>query len=180
MRERGLKQKSISYEILVGISDLLNTTMILPRKMTEVSGIRFLDRYPQPGKHIYDLKRRGYLEEINNKDRREIKLTSKGNIEIIKYRIRSKTEKRKWDGKWRAISWDVPESARKDRDYLRGKLRWLGFKELQKSFWIFPFEIKDEIKELIKLYKEDLAGDVRFLTIEKIEKNSDLKEHFGL
>lgn len=79
-----------------------------------------------------------------------------------------------------AICWDVPEISRKDRDYLRNRLRWLGFKELQKSLWVFPFNIENEVKELIKFYKKDLAGDVRFLTIEKIENDSDLRKYFKL
>ena len=53
-------------------------------------------------------------------------------------------------------------------------------KELQKSLWIFPFEIKNEIEELIKLYREELAGDIRFLTIEKVEDDSDLKKYFNV
>lgn len=177
MHQRGLKKGSISYKILIEIFELLNESSFLPRKMTEVTGIKFLGRYP---KYIYDLRRRNYIKEVNSKDKKEIRLTAKGELEIIKYKIELKTTKIKWDKKWRAICWDVPEELRKDRDYLREKLRWLGFKELQKSLWIFPFEIKEEVKQLVKLYKKDLAGDVRFLTIEKIEKDSDLKEFFKL
>ncbi|MDP2930446.1 MAG: hypothetical protein Q8N56_02435 [bacterium] len=180
MRQRGLKIGSIAYKILLEIDSILWEMSSLPRKMTQYTGMRFLGDYSQLPKYIYDLKRRGYIQEIGKKGKKRIQLTSKGELEIIKYKIKSKTQKTKWDGKWRAISWDVPERSRKDRDYLRGKLRWLGFKELQKSFWVFPFEIKNEIEELTRLYKEELAGDVRFLTIEKIEDDSDLKEYFDL
>jgi len=180
MRERGLKTNSTAYQILLEISKILGAGSFLCRKMAKTTGIRFLGDRPYLSKHIYDLKRRGYIREIKKNTRKEIELTSKGNLEIIKYKIRLKTEKVKWDGKWRAISWDVPEIARRDRDYLRGKLRWLGFKELQKSIWIFPYKVKDEVKELINLYKKDLSGDVRFFLIEEIEEDTDLKEYFNL
>ncbi|PIR58447.1 MAG: hypothetical protein COU70_00810 [Parcubacteria group bacterium CG10_big_fil_rev_8_21_14_0_10_35_15] len=180
MSGRGLKTGSVSHEILTEIFGILDATLFLPRKMTEITRIRFLQHYPIHKKYIYDLKRRNYIKEINTKNGKKIQLTEKGKLEIIKYKIKSKKNKIKWDGKWRAICWDVPEGSRKERDYLRRALRWVGFKEVQKSFWIFPFEVKDQIKELIRLYKEDLKGDVRFLTIEKLEKDSDLRKYFNL
>lgn len=186
---RGLKENSIPQKILIEIDRFLEETA-LPLliwdfdTITKTTGIRSIYRdyslRPLLAKYIYDLKRRNYIQETRTKKGREIQLTPKGQTEIIKYKIKLKTKKPRWDKKWRAICWDVPEISRKDRDYLRGKLRWLGFKELQKSLWIFPFNIKEEVKELVKLYKEDLAGDIRFLTIEKIENDSDLKEHFNL
>jgi len=91
-------------------------------------------------------------------------------------------DKRKlpWDGKWRIIIFDVPEISRKDRDFLRNQLRWLGFMELQKSVWIFPYEIKSELKEFIKLCRLKLKGDVRFLTAEDIDNDKDIKKYFKL
>ncbi len=150
------------------------------RKMAETTGIRFLGDNLYKSKYIYDLKRRGYLKETKKDNEKRICLTQKGLEEIAKYKIKLKSEKMKWDGKWRIISWDVPEEARNDRNYLRRKLHWLGFKELQKSLWVFPYDIKDEVKELMNAYKKELMGDVRFLSVEKIEDDSDLKQYFNL
>jgi len=51
---------------------------------------------------------------------------------------------------------------------------------MQKSFWVFPFEIKEELAELIKLHKENLTGDIRHLSIKKIESDEDLRKYFSL
>ncbi len=185
---RGLKENSTTYKILIKISEILEAvgTLIIWdfETISKTTGITSLYRdpslYPKLSKSLYELKRRNYIKGIKTKKGKGIKLTPKGKMEILRYKIKIKTEKPKWDKKWHAISWDVPEISRNDRDYLRRMLRWLGFKELQKSLWVFPFDVKGEIKELIKFYKENLAGDVRFLTIEKIEKDSDLIKYFKL
>ncbi len=180
MNGRGLKINSIAYKILTIISDYISIGTAFYRKAYEITGVSYTGRHSYISKRIYDLKKRGYIQEVKEKDKKRIYLTNKGHLEIIKYKIKLKREKTKWDEKWRAISWDVPERSRKDRDYLRRKLSWLGFKELQKSFWIFPYNIEGEVRELIDLYKKELSGDVRLLLIEKIENDSDLKKYFNL
>lgn len=185
---RGLKENSPSQKILIKLSEILELAGILIfwnyKEFYRITGMGPLytdsrQHYPIP-KYIDSLKRRDYIQAIKTKKGKKIKLTPKGQAEIIKYKIKLKTEKPKWNGKWFGISWDVPEISRKDRDYLRNQLRWLGFKELQKSLWVFPFDIENEVKELSKLYKENLAGDIRFLIIEKVKKDSDLKKYFNL
>ncbi len=131
-------------------------------------------------KGISNLKKCGYLKGKIIKGEKKLYLTPKGRVEIIKNILRQKKEKElKWDGKWRAIIFDVPEASRKDRDFLRRELCWIGFKELQKSVWIFPYEMKKELKVLLKLWKADFVGDIRFLTIEKIDEKN-LREYFNL
>lgn len=131
-------------------------------------------------KYLDNLKRRGYIRARQFRGKKIICLTNQGKKEILKYKIRLKGEGLKWNGKWHAICWDVPETFKKNRDYLRRQLRWLGFKELQKSIWIFPFDVKKEVKEIFRLYKENLEGDVRFLTITKIEDDRDILKYFKL
>ena len=190
-----LKENSLSQMILISIGKFLLESgknlgqALLPiitldlDTILKKSGARLIYFNPYDvGKRINDLERRNYIEVIKNKRGVEggIKLTIKGKMEIIKYKIKLNLEKPKWDGKWRAVCWDIPELKRKDRDYLRRLLKWVGFKEMQKSFWIFPFDVKEEFTELIKLYKVELAGDIRFLIIEDIEDDKDLRIHFGL
>lgn len=131
-------------------------------------------------KGISNLKKSGYLEMKKIQDKRKLYLTSRGRVEIIKNILKQKKGKElKWDGKWRAIIFDIPEISRKDRDFLRRELLWIGFKELQKSVWVFPYEIEKEIKALLELWKVDFAGDIRFLTIEEMD-DKDLREYFNL
>lgn len=132
-------------------------------------------------KGISNLKRSGYIMIKEIKDKKRLYLTSKGRVEIIKNIFKQKAMKeKKWDGKWRAIIFDIPETSKKDRDFLRRELAWIGFKELQKSVWLYPYEIEKELKALLELWKVDFAGDIRFLTIEQLKEDKDLQKRFRL
>ncbi len=181
-----MKKESLPQKILIILSDLLETGIDILvwdyKSLQEKSGISSLYFPPSPlfYKGLSSLKQNKFIKAKKAKNRKEIILTKKAKSEIVKYKLKDKIDNTKWDGKWRGISWDVPEASRKDRDYLRRQLKWIGFKELQKSFWIFPYDIKKEMENLFQLYKNDLMGDIRFLVIEKIEDDSDLKKYFKL
>lgn len=115
-----------------------------------------------------------------NKEAYKISLTKKGALEFIRYNIDQQKQKTKWDGKWRIVVFDVRENRRQIRDLLRNRLKWLGFKELQKSAWIFPYDARKEIEQILEVCHIDIIGDVRFLTVEKMNDDEDLKKDFGL
>lgn len=144
----------------------------------------YRDDHLHPGfvyKGVSNLKKCGYIKAKKINGEKKLYLTSKGRVEIIRNFLKRKREKKlEWDGKWRAIAFDVPEASRKDRDFLRRELRWMGFKEVQKSFWIIPYDTEKELKALLKLWKIDFAGDVRFLSIEKMEDDQDLRRYFKI
>lgn len=58
-------------------------------------------------------------------------------------------DEKNWDGKWRIIIFDIPESQRKIRRILRGKLREWGFVVWQKSVWGTRRNIMAKLKNLI-------------------------------
>ena len=126
-----------------------------------------------------ELQKREYIrEEIQNKNKRII-ITSRGKVEILRSKIFQK-KKEKWDGKWRIVIFDISEKQRRGRNLIRRELRWLGFKELQKSVWIFPYDIELELKDLIDILTKELKGDIRFLTVEKMNYDQDFKIFFKL
>jgi phenylacetic acid degradation operon negative regulatory protein len=51
---------------------------------------------------------------------------------------------RHWDGRWRLVLFDVPESRRVARDRLRRFLQSRGFGYLQNSVWITPDPLNEE------------------------------------
>ena len=55
---------------------------------------------------------------------------------------------REWDGKWRMVIFDVPESERSLRAKMRRRLMLEGFGCLQKSVWISPSPFGAMIEEL--------------------------------
>lgn len=59
-------------------------------------------------------------------------------------------EQSEWDGRWRLVIFDVPETKRKLRDLFRTFLRDLGFGLMKSSVWISPWDKKEEIKRFAK------------------------------
>jgi len=185
---RRVKREGITEKILTSLAEKLKDLFELG--MTIIfdphSLFKGFSLYQSPGlspsqaqkliqKRIYSLKTKGYIKEIKT----GWKLTPKGRIEIIKIILWKKLQNKKWDGKWRVIIFDIPEMSRRDRDFLRRELKWIGFIELQKSVWIFPYDMERELMALLKLWKLEFKGDIRFLTVEKITEEEKLKEHFN-
>lgn len=67
---------------------------------------------------------------------------------------------RRWDGRWRLILFDVPESENRERVHLRRTLRRLGFGYLQHSVWLSPDPL-----EAIRGQLVGLKTDVESLTL---------------
>lgn len=106
-------------------------------------------------------------------------LTEKGRFKALTYHFQKmKIEAGKWDGKWRLVVFDIPEKLKKGRDALREKLKKLGFYELQKSVFVFPYECKNEIEFIIEFFH--LRKYVRFGVLESIDNTLHLKKIFNL
>lgn len=181
---RFLKEKSIPYEILMSLRELGTDYAYFafhPPHSLRGAVYQMDQRINNRtrAQAIGKLKKQGLLAEYKKGDERYLRITEKGKIEIVRHKLKAKTAE-SWDKKWRIIIFDIPEVTRKDRNFLRDQLKWLGFFELQKSVWVFPYEIKDELGEFIKLCKIELRGDIRFLTVERIEEDGDLRRQFGL
>ena len=106
-------------------------------------------------------------------------LTHKGKARAITYRFDDiKIKKERWDGQWRMVIFDIPEDFRKARDALRSKLKKLGFCELQKSVFVFPYECKDEIDFIVEFF--DVREYVRYGVLRSIDNDPHLRKIFHL
>ena len=74
-------------------------------------------------------------------------------------------EKRVWDNRMYLITYDIPETHRKQRNILRESLQRLGCGRLQDSVWITPYNPTDVLTELIQ--QNNLQGTVIISTIGK-------------
>jgi hypothetical protein len=124
--------------------------------------------------------RSNLVKRKENKDgTTTLTLTKKGKIKALTYKFdEMKLEKKNWDGKWRVIFFDIPEKQRFARDILRDKIKGLGFCELQKSVFVFPYQCENEIEFLIENY--GITKWVRFGILEKIDNDAYLKKFFEL
>lgn len=165
------------YEIVYELGEAdFNDIFAYPTLHPDMRRRKYYSRSQLTG-GVSSLERGGY---IRREGKRTVFLTERGIQEILKYKMKNKNLEKPWDGKWRIIVFDIAEVTRKDRNYLRSQLKWIGFQELQKSVWVFPYEIRDELKEFIKLCKFEFQGDVRFILADKIEPDIKMRKKFNL
>ncbi len=86
---------------------------------------------------LYRLKKQGSIKEISKNGRHFLKLTSKGQLELLiqKAGIEKNSD---WDGQWRILIFDIPEDCNAKRDSLRRLLKRNNFIKLQASVFISP------------------------------------------
>lgn len=106
-------------------------------------------------------------------------LSEKGKVRALTYRFKEmRIRAGHWDGKWRIVLFDIPEKIKPARDALRHKLKELGFYELQKSVFVFPFECKDEIDFIVEFF--NVRPCVRYGVLETIDNDLHLRNVFHL
>lgn len=106
-------------------------------------------------------------------------LTDKGRLRAITFSFQNmKIDRKDWDGQWRLVIFDIPEKIKWGRNALRRKIKELGFYELQKSVFVFPYECKDEIDFIIEFF--GIRKYVRFGILKEIDNEKHLRTIFKL
>ena len=96
-------------------------------------------------------------------------LTRRGQENMQKLFSYWRFQNQKWNGKWLIVVFDIPEKKKRDRDVLRNKLYELGFGKLQRSVFISPFNVYEDLVEFLEswgLAKEALVIESRKLWVE--------------
>lgn len=110
-----------------------------------------------------------------------ISLTAKGRkmagwLQIDALKIK---KPKKWDRKWRMVIFDISSLKKLYREAFRGKLKQLGFYQLQKSVWIHPFDCRDEI-ELLREFFGLNQKEMRLILAEDIGPDEWLRKIFNI
>ncbi|PIP23356.1 MAG: hypothetical protein COX36_03765 [Candidatus Nealsonbacteria bacterium CG23_combo_of_CG06-09_8_20_14_all_38_19] len=116
---------------------------------------------------IYYLKKKGYIKIKNLEEKQGVILTKKGAEKVLKIKFKLKEKKKRPDGKWQMVIFDIPERKRHFRDLFRENLRILGYKILQQSIWVCPYDVSEETEGIIRKYLLDPY--VKLFLIEEIE-----------
>ena len=66
-----------------------------------------------------------------------------------------RVEPEPWDGRWRLLTYGIPEGRRPLRDRLRRELTWLGLGPLSRSTWLTPRNLGAELAELARAHGLD-------------------------
>lgn len=85
---------------------------------------------------------------------------------------------KKWDGRWRILSFDIPNRREPARFKIRHSLQTAGFILLQRSVWIYPYDCED----FIALLKAELkiGKDMLYIIADTIEGDAAYRKHFNL
>jgi DNA-binding PadR family transcriptional regulator len=121
------------------------------------------------------------LVEIGEENGKQIvKITSQGKKKILRYALDGIEIKKPkiWDGKWRLVSFDLPEKMHARRKIFVQTLRSWGFYPLHKSVYLHAYPCLKEVDFLREYF--GAGGYVRIFMVTEIENDKLFREHFGL
>lgn len=132
-------------------------------------------------KSFFNLKQHSFIEiKTSKRGQSIVSLTKKGERKLFKIDLDDLVIPKlsKWDGKWRVLLFDLPVRFKKAREGLRWKIKDLGFYQLQRSVWIYPYPCTEEL-----LFISEFFGVTKYIevfTVEELIHQEKLKLHFGL
>ncbi len=108
-------------------------------------------------KLIYYLKKNNLIRVKNLEGKQAILLTKKGEDKAIKasFKIDDGQQKKRKDGKWIMIIFDIPQNRKRDRVLLRSVLKNLGYKLFQHSVWVTPYDVSEKTEKSLQYYSLD-------------------------
>lgn len=118
---------------------------------------------------------------------RSYRLTERGFLELSLQFPYVRFLKEKWDGKWRILSYEIPEKKRELRDRLRRQVAGWGLGPWHRSFWLTPHPIIGNLRELIfgkeeeqfvQAFESDHVFGDREVLIEKVWNKSELERKY--
>lgn len=103
---------------------------------------------------LYKLHELGLIDKRGDYNNAKYAITDSGveqlgKLSLLKYQ---KQQIEKWDGQWRLVSFDIPETLREARYHIRRLLKELGFTQLQLSLWIHPYPYLEAFNAIQKAY----------------------------
>lgn len=178
------RKQNVQHAVLaaVAITGLLAFAAVAP------NALKLLDYLPN---EKYNLRYRtksatgrlvakGYATWIEKDGKKFLRITLKGRrvLAFEQAKVELKNQKKKWDGRWRMIVFDVPERRRHVRNRLREVMLEIGFVRLQDSVWVYPYDCED----FVALLKAELkiGKDVLYAIADTIEHDKNLRLHFKL
>jgi hypothetical protein len=116
---------------------------------------------------IYYLKRKGYIKVKELEGKQALILTKGGIDRALKASFMfSESKKKRKDGKWIMLIFDIPVNNAKARDLLRSILQNLGYKLLQQSVWVCPFDVFEKTEKLLQMHS--LEKYVKIFLVEEL------------
>ncbi len=111
---------------------------------------------------IKGLQEAGLVEQVSSGQNDYARLTKQGKKKALSIRLDSTDSlSTNWDGKWRIILLDLPESRKNERESLRYLLKKAGFTCMKNSAWISPYPFEHMFYNI----KKDLSLTTEMMII---------------
>lgn len=142
---------------------------------------------PNPGKAMAKLERAmrrlvqdGDIEVAPGKLKR-YRLTTTGSRKLARLEFANYTlakPKNIWDGKWRIVCFDIPETEQYIRKLFQRKLVELRFYRLQNSVFVYPYPCEELLELTHRAF--ELQKYIRTITAESIDNEKTILAFFRL
>lgn len=96
----------------------------------------------------------------------------------LEFKDYQQTRFKKWDGKWRVVCFDIPETDKYTRTLFQTKMSDLGYYRLQNSVFVTPHNCKELVVLADKAF--DLRNWVRVIVAEAIDNEQHLMNFFKI
>jgi phenylacetic acid degradation operon negative regulatory protein len=119
----------------------------------------------------------GLIETIKSDREDYARLTPKGRQKLASIKLDSKNTliSNNWDGKWRIILLDIPESRKAERESIRYLLKKANFVCLKNSAWISPYPFEHMFMNI----KKDLGLTTEIMIIVTDFVDPETEKAFG-
>ena len=129
---------------------------------------------------IYHAIGKKYITLINRERGTTIRLTTAGKhlagkaaVELLRPAVPTV-----WDKKWHIVLFDIPEEFKKSRDGFATNLKRIGFTQIQKSAFAFPYPCFEELAVLMDFHK--VRPFVTCILAERMEHSRQLEKLYSL
>lgn len=168
---------------VLAVAGILTIAVMAPNVFQIFGKYKCARKYPLRNlrQATYRLRKQGLIEIIKEKDNSlVIRLTKNGKTRVKELALDNLTipKPKKWDKKWRLVIFDIPNKYKPAREALRKKLKELGFYQLQKSVWAYPFSCEDEILFISHVF--NVERFIEILTVERLLHKDKLRKYFKI
>lgn len=174
MTKDGITTKDILK--IIAVSGVVVSSMIIPTTPMAVGAIyKAWKNYNRKdvGRIIKRLEKQEMISYKEKNGKTIFEITEKGKRRLLEYDFENlDIKKKKVDGKWRLVIFDIPEDKKVSRDAFRKKLLQIEFIRLQDSVFATCYPCKKEIDFLVHYL--GISDFITLIKVDQIERGEKL------
>lgn len=161
---------------IIAVTGIIVSSLIIPTTpMAAGAALKIWKKYKRKdlGRIFKRLEKQAMISSREKDGQTLIEITEKGKIRLLEYDFENiAIKKKKIDGKWRLVIFDIPENKRNSRDSFRRKLLQMEFIRLQDSVFATCYPCKKEIDFLVHYL--GISNFVTLIKVDQIERGEKL------